>query len=371
MAGNALGAGLPDPLLPDPSNPMAGNYTLADAADFWKQNAADTYAAIKNPQTWVDAAHAYAQGMLFGTTAPGEGNFLAYHGSPHSFDRFDLSKIGTGEGAQAYGHGLYFADAEDVARSYRDALAPLGTATARAGTGAQGMAARALQGAKSTDDALAALDYRVSVHKAANDGQVDPAFAATVDEARRLIQGGGRGSMYQVNIAASPEHMLDWDKRLSEQTPQVQDALGKMGVTLPDYAVRPVENGFVVDYPGVRGPQTSRVFANEADAQKALIATRQMQGHDPTGREIYHDVINQHGLIREGAAVNASQALRDAGIPGIRYLDASSRAGGEGTRNTVVFDDKLISILKKYGIAGLFMGGGAAGAASGGGQSTE
>jgi len=33
-----------------------------------------------------------------------------------------LSKIGTGEGAQAYGHGLYFAENEGVARSYRDAL---------------------------------------------------------------------------------------------------------------------------------------------------------------------------------------------------------------------------------------------------------
>jgi hypothetical protein len=34
----------------------------------------------------------------------------------------DTTKIGTGEGAQAYGHGLYFADSEGVARSYRDKL---------------------------------------------------------------------------------------------------------------------------------------------------------------------------------------------------------------------------------------------------------
>src|SRR6478735_3696661 len=27
----------------------------------------------------------------------------AYHGSPHSFERFDLGKLGTGEGGQAYG----------------------------------------------------------------------------------------------------------------------------------------------------------------------------------------------------------------------------------------------------------------------------
>ena len=40
----------------------------------------------------------------------------AYHGSPYDFDRFDMSKIGTGEGAQAYGHGLYFAENPAVAR---------------------------------------------------------------------------------------------------------------------------------------------------------------------------------------------------------------------------------------------------------------
>src|SRR6185312_26485 len=39
----------------------------------------------------------------------------AFHGSPYAFDKFDLSKIGTGEGAQAYGHGLYFAQNQEWA----------------------------------------------------------------------------------------------------------------------------------------------------------------------------------------------------------------------------------------------------------------
>jgi hypothetical protein len=43
----------------------------------------------------------------------------AFHGSPHDFDKFSMDAIGTGEGAQAYGHGLYFAESEDVARGYR------------------------------------------------------------------------------------------------------------------------------------------------------------------------------------------------------------------------------------------------------------
>ena len=41
-----------------------------------------------------------------------------WHGSPHKFDKFDSGKIGTGEGAQAYGHGLYLAESPKVAGEY-------------------------------------------------------------------------------------------------------------------------------------------------------------------------------------------------------------------------------------------------------------
>ena len=46
----------------------------------------------------------------------------------------------------------------------------------------------------------------------------------------------------------------------------------------------------------------------------------------------------------------ATDISREAGIPGIRYLDGMSRNAGEGSRNYVVFDDSIIDILKKYGL---------------------
>lgn len=46
----------------------------------------------------------------------------AWHGSPHTFDKFSTDKIGTGEGAQAYGYGLYFAGAKEVAEYYKKRL---------------------------------------------------------------------------------------------------------------------------------------------------------------------------------------------------------------------------------------------------------
>lgn len=50
---------------------------------------------------------------------------MAFHGSPHSFDKFTTEKIGTGEGAQAFGWGLYFTDLESIARNYAKNLGKL------------------------------------------------------------------------------------------------------------------------------------------------------------------------------------------------------------------------------------------------------
>jgi hypothetical protein len=52
--------------------------------------------------------------------------------------------------------------------------------------------------------------------------------------------------------------------------------------------------------------------------------------------------------------------LNEVGIPGIRYLDQGSRGAGEGSHNYVVFDANTMNIIRRYGLAGLMAGGGAA-----------
>ena len=47
---------------------------------------------------------------------------VAWHGSPHDFDEFDLGAIGSGEGAQFYGWGLYFAKNKEMAKNYKEVL---------------------------------------------------------------------------------------------------------------------------------------------------------------------------------------------------------------------------------------------------------
>jgi len=64
---------------------------------------------------------------LFGAAGLLPAGFTVYHGTPHKFTQFDSSKIGTGEGAQAYGHGLYFAENPETAGVYSRTLGSLVT----------------------------------------------------------------------------------------------------------------------------------------------------------------------------------------------------------------------------------------------------
>jgi hypothetical protein len=235
----------------------------------------------------------------------------AYHGSPHSFDRFDLSKIGTGEGAQAYGHGLYFAEAEPVARGYRDKLTS-GTYKTSAGEIFDPFT-------------LEHLNIKVPAYKSI-DNAIERGFELlqTQPERRDLItrdlnrlmaaRDAGAvpnpGSMYEVNIRANPEQFLDWDKPAAEQP---------MLNRLP----------MITDLRRDIGPQEfNRMSFGGA-----------------------YETLGNAGELEEAA--------RKAGIPGIKYLDQGSRGAGEGSRNYVVFDDKLIDILRKYGIPLMAAGTGA------------
>lgn len=241
-------------------------------------------------------------------------SITAYHGSPHDFENFDLSRIGTGEGGQSFGHGLYFAENEGVAKEYKNSIAPKNF-----GSVEEDKAFKVLQSYGGNRDVAvknlraeaASLREQAERRKAEGlkTGGGWNVIADQSDAAADLLEKGWRppeGKMYQVSIKADPEHFLDWDKPLSEQSEKVKSALKQLGQS--------EGNKYL--------PRTGEV------ALKSLRTD-----------------------LKSDEAVTS--ALRQAGIPGIKYLDQGSRAGGEGTRNFVVFDDKLIDILKKYGIAGI------------------
>ena len=73
------------------------------------------------------------------------------------------------------------------------------------------------------------------------------------------------------------------------------------------------------------------------------------------GSDLYHDLVTQyrndygpHELLSheaESGEEAASKYLHSLGIPGIKYLDASSRSDGDGTRNFVLFDPSIAKIV--------------------------
>ena len=291
-------------------------------------------------------------GKSFKRAEPIVPGIKAYHGSPHSFEQFDISKIGTGEGAQAYGHGLYFAENEKTAKAYRDALKDR-RLSSNEGAVSMGEVYTNLQAAaekhglhpdqsyqlvKQVQDKIdrgAPLDDIEYPVKKFND-----AYYSIVEEAQRRGYKPNPGHMYEVDIAADPEAFLDWDKPLSEQPASVR---ARMEASVGAH------------------PQVMR----DLEATSPQDVMRQISHQ--TGGEIHMGLGDVFGGTRDlaGGAYSVpftnepavSELLRNAGIPGIKYLDQGSRGAGEGSRNYVVFDPKIISIVKKYGLAGALAAG--------------
>lgn len=270
----------------------------------------------------------------------------AFHGTPHDVDRFSTAKIGTGEGAQVFGWGLYFAENPSVAGTYRliDAE-PLPFIPEQVREAVRDVDNLGFSTAgQAISNIMRHPDWRT---------RWDAMDASTVID--DFVRDMTPGNLYTVDIDdAAVARMLDWDKPMSEQAPAVLDAL-RAGFPESFHA-----GGFTT------GRQTYKMLAGS----KFLPNENRGKG--------------QRGV---------SEYLASIGIPGIKYLDQGSRnAGGwhitppsqtvsgkwmvkssdynsQGlhfdtkheaeaalaekikgeTRNLVVFDDSVVTITHKNG----------------------
>ncbi len=162
---------------------------------------------------------------------------IAWHGSPHKFTRPDLSKIGTGEGAQAYGHGFYSAEAKGVGEEYRTAGSLL-----RPVQGLPTHVEYAGRKASELDDPIAkeALDLYNLLRPWESDPRkaADMIFDTAEDGSKELMAGKWLADnadkvsiqdsthLYKLNIPDETiGKMLDWDKPLFQQSDQVKQIL--------------------------------------------------------------------------------------------------------------------------------------------------
>jgi hypothetical protein len=147
-----------------------------------------------------------------------------YHGSPHSFEEFDASKIGTGEGAQAYGHGIYLAESPNVAKSYAIMDSPFAVA--------------GLKGPAATVAALAKIDGQGNPVKFLEDNyesQVKKFGKQDVDAAIASLK---RGNLYTADLPDEMvDRMLDYDLPINQQNPYVLAALDRAGINTQSTAL--------------------------------------------------------------------------------------------------------------------------------------
>jgi hypothetical protein len=134
--------------------------------------------------------------------------------------------------------------------------------------------------------------------------------------AQMFARDRGKAVRYLAEKEVDPDKLLDFDKAFAEQSKDVQHALIDAGILNLDW-------------------RRESVKANVARGQD----------YDPKV-----EFLNPE----------ESAKLHEAGLEGVKYLDAGSRALGEGTHNYVVFNPDTLKIIKKWGLTGLMAGPSAA-----------
>jgi len=301
----------------------------------------------------------------------GMGAIKAYHGSPHKFDAFDMSKIGTGEGAQAYGYGSYLSESPLVAKEYQKNLSSLyGVPTTVSGAGNK-VPIPAWLGEKiksdGIDSAIKEWAERAAEQRAkateSKQPWINEANASRLEndlELMKQIKASGEvdvedpGFLYEASLEwpdpareasdpLGPQHFLDWDKPLMEQGDYVRGALKEIGDTPEDIkgAISLWENQLSL------GGRRAESAQKELDRLNRKLLQSEIKTGSDINNRLISEAIGKSGNPRE----SASHVLNNIGIPGIRYLDQGSRGAGDGTYNYVVFDDKIPRIVSRNGVS--------------------
>lgn len=246
-----------------------------------------------------------AKGAMSGLGLLGQ---TVFHGSPHDFDAFKLDKIGTGEGAQAYGHGVYLAESPDVARQY---AGPLSAARATQPVGNVDLTQLYQSMPNDVPDNL--LAARRDFRELQGMGELSAADRRDYLKAvQNNIVGGKGGNLYTADLPDEQiANMLDWDAPLSQQPENIERIRRALvGKDSPLDRVKQFELNDLL---------------SDSVRMENLTPKQVMDLNDPA----------------------ITERLAKSGIPGIKYLDQGSRGSGKGTRNFVLFDESLAKITKK------------------------
>nr|DAQ23029.1 MAG TPA: crystallin beta/gamma motif-containing protein [Bacteriophage sp.] len=251
-----------------------------------------------------------------------------YHGSGASFDRFDHSFMGTGEGAQAYGWGTYVTEVEGIGKSYAEKAAD---------PAKKDYLYEELTKLKNIirhepnlyiDNRSTISDLKKQIKELEEIQRNDPDFDFEIPRLKEyekewehiedLISKVSTRVLYTVEIPDDTgENYLDWDKPITKkQIKRIQDYLSE------NYRKNKLDN------------------FNASIAPSTAVNAEEIDKWSMRGKNIYKTLENLLGGDRE-----ASEALLQCGFTGIKY-PAQATTGGrsDGARNYVIFNENDLQI---------------------------
>ena len=349
--------------------------------------------AVRVLDTETGKTHVQEAGdpILTGLMAQNPGKYEIIEENP--LGMFDLSKMGTGEGAQAFGEGAYLSGAEDIARGYRDSLSPVSfsingdrydvpTADPIRGPVRAALEAKGLSGSEDIKrKAVNAVAVAASNNKSPLDvfraekeevfeflqRDIDEAsgpeyrkgsiefrdrLSSEYEEMEKFLEGldidirPQTGKMYEAEIKVGPEELLDYDEFLYDQTPDIKKRIKNLvesELTEMDAVNLGYDTGKNVDLKSAK----EFMLRDDMTIDEFLGNWQALRGSTDAGEFL----------------------LNKYGIPGLKYKAGGSRAPdmdeADIDRNYVIFDENMINILRKYGLLAPLVGGGTAAAVMG------
>lgn len=277
-------------------------------------------------------------------------NQSAWHGSPHDFDTFDLGAIGTGEGNQAHGWGLYFAKKKSVSRNYQKELSKrLGTTSPKLFK-------------VEIPDQETMLDED-KYFKEQNKGVIDKIIPAInnldIDKRKALLEHYKEHPSYTTN--KEYEKILGKIQGVKREQEYLTDALLNNVNKIKEKIARETAAEYGYNFDELKADSTLEMAKKLLGEMNEKLSTLEKEKEIEWAKEkIRQDKILENigdTFIKSpytgrdfylalskafGGDKGASEFLNSIGVNGITY------DGYTDGRCYVVFDDKAINIIEKY-----------------------
>lgn len=280
----------------------------------------------------------------------------AWHGSPHDFDTFDLGAIGTGEGNQAHGWGLYFAKDKKVSDLYRRELSLIHDVD-------KGTLFKV-----DVPDTKTMIDEQQSLNILSKETKqnLNAAINALPEQEKEVFINEYTNSPLfnhyakkEIDELGSKFNQLDTEYNLLKDKYLDKYIEGELK-TITQRTINRLAEKYNIDLKALKeNPDSIKDVKNQLDTmwfnaftEYGMASKKYREIYWGKYKEDFSTLLNDSGINGRdfylalskalGGAKKASEHLNEYGVKGITYV------GEQDGRCYVVFDDKAIKVIEKY-----------------------